>query len=235
MNCVISFSQNGREAYTVAMHRMAESVIRNVKQNTAMMLVSPDAGYTSVGPIPVNPWLEGMPQHKDVPYGFKPWLFKAAADQGFENVLWCDSTIFVVQDLQPIFDIIERKGVFAGDNPGCPQRTWCSDDALDMMGCPRDADFNQIMACSLGISFKNPVGRKVFDEWWKLCNDGVTFAGRGRSTRPDFRDHRHDQAAMSWLLEKHGIEREPYGLISYWCDREKFPQAVLCNRGVFER
>lgn len=235
MNCVISYASNGRELYTLALQRMVRSVIKHSTKNIGVLVVSPDADYDAIGPIPVNRWIPNMPTHKDVPYGFKPWLFAAAFNKGCETVIWLDSTIDVVQPLDKIEEITARRGVCAFDNPGCPQRVWCSDDAMDAMGCPKDANFNQIMACALAINIKHDTGRKIFDEWWKLCNDGVTFAGRGRSTRPDFRDHRHDQAAMSWLLEKHGVEREAYGKLCYWCDRTKFPEAILCNRGVFER
>lgn len=235
MNCVISYAQNGREDYTAGMRRMAQSIIDQAKKNVAMILVSPDADYGYVGTVPVNrPW-RGMPQHQHVPYGFKPWLFKTAFDAGFNCVLWCDSTIQAIKPIEEIFDAASHQGLFVGDNPGCEQRTWCSDDALDAMGCPRDARFNQIMACSLAIDIAHPAGRAVFDGWWALCNDGVTFAGRGGSVRPEFRGHRHDQAALSWLCEKNYVHREPYGRLCYWSDRSKYPNAVLCNRGIYER
>src|SRR5882757_9105556 len=63
--------------------------------------------------VPLVKWTDtfpvGAPPHEDVPYAFKPWALKAAADAGFQTLLWADACI-KPRDLTPLFERIERDG-----------------------------------------------------------------------------------------------------------------------------
>jgi hypothetical protein len=237
---IVSYATLGREDYPRAMKRMA-AYARKTNPIVDLHLVSPDIAETHVEGVEVykgNP--PGMPAHKDIPYGFKPWLFNLAFQAGYQQVLWCDSTIVIHRDLAPIWNIASAVGACLFDNPGCPMRVWTSDDCMDAIGCPyhepHQAMFNETMACAMAFDFSNPIGAAIFSEWFAICNDGVSFAGRGGSRRPEFREHRHDQSVISWLAQKYSIPLISYGTLVYNADRPKFQNSyILANTGVIEK
>lgn len=246
--CIISFASDGREHYSEGIKRLIPSAIgsgHGGSPDSSFLIISPDLNVSEVIGVTVHRSLPHfMPSHQKVPYGFKPWLFKMAFDCGYDQVLWCDSTIIIHKPLDLIWKLTEERGLFIGDNPGCPQRFFTSDDAMNTMGCPYekldDGMFWQIAACALAIDIRHQKARQIFGEWFDLCNDGITFLGRSGSSRPEFRGHRHDQSAMSWLVEKHGIKKEPYGMLCYHHNlfetkedgTPKFPEAILVNTGI---
>lgn len=240
--CIISYASNGREYYPEGLKRLVPSIIKTGygrSQDTAFILMSPDIDVEKIEGLKVNrKHPPGFPTHQEVPYGFKPWLFKKAFEFGFEQVLWCDATIIVRQPLNLIWDVAGAVGATLFDNPGCPMRVWSSDDCMDAIGCPyqepQQAMFNEIMACAMAIDYSHPRGKAAFDEWFAACNDGVSFAGIGGSKRLEFRGHRHDQSVMSWLAHKYAIPRFSYGTLVYHPDREKFPNHILANTGLHE-
>lgn len=239
--CIISFASRGREDYPQGLKRLIPSALKAGHPCTpeaAFCILSPDLEVETIAGVKINRALpKNFPTHQQVPYGFKPWLFAYAFAKGFEQVLWCDSTIIIHKPLDPIWNGAEAMGAALFDNPGCPMRVWSSDDCMDMIGCPyhepHQAMFNEIMACAMAIDYTHPKGQAAFDEWFTACNDGVSFAGKGGSTRPEFRAHRHDQSVMSWLAQKHEIPLIPYGaLVYHGTDREKFPEHILANTGI---
>ncbi|MCY3974933.1 MAG: hypothetical protein OXF02_05255 [Simkaniaceae bacterium] len=46
----------------------------------------------------------------DVPYAFKVWMLKEARDLGFSSCLWADAVFVANRSIDPLFDIVERKG-----------------------------------------------------------------------------------------------------------------------------
>ena len=236
--CIISYATYGREPYPLGIPRLIKSGLDNkhgYSSDSSFLIYSPDALDDSYHGVSINkkfPPYSPVPSHGDIPYGFKPYIFQIAFNLGFHQVLWCDSTIVIHKPLDPVWQIAEERGLFVAANPGCPICVWTSDDALDKMGCPRDCNLDEIQACAMAIDIRNPKAKAIFTEWMMLCNDGITFAGRGRSTRPDFRDHRHDQSAMSWLTHRESVIHEPYGMLCYHNDIPKFPQNVLANTGL---
>jgi hypothetical protein len=240
---IISWAKNGREEYVKGLPRLIRSALANGHRNNidcGFLIFSPDFKTADVDGVQIArkyPSCYPCPDHQLIPYGFKPWLFHVARCLGFEQVLWCDSTIVVRKPLDFIWDTAEKEGLFVGENTGCPQNIWTSDDSLDAMGCPRDCAENQIMACAVGIDFRHPKAQTVFANWEQLSQDGITFQGKGKSTRPEFRGHRHDQSAMSWLCIKHQIPRQSYGILGYHenGDCVKFKETcILANTGLYQ-
>lgn len=240
--CIISYASRGREDYPAGLPRLIEYAMRNGKhgfsQDRPFLILSPELGGQIHSKIRINPHFSPIPLHKDIPYGFKPHIFKVAFDYGYQQVLWMDSTIVTHKSLEPIWDIAAKEGACLFDNPGCPIRFWTSDDCMDAIGCPygepEQAMFNETMACAMAFDYSTPKGKKVFDEWYEASNDGVSFAGKGGSTRPEFRAHRHDQSVISWLAQKHQVPLQPYGMLCYNADRPKFPEHILANTGINE-
>ena len=222
----VSYAVAGRENYPAGIPRLAASWTEHCP--TARGHV-----YTSgVVPAEVECFSGSVPSHAEVPYGFKPAM---VAGVDADIIVWCDATIQLVGDPTPLFEKALQQGVVAFNNPGCPEATWTTDDCLAKIGCPveRARTFSQVMACVLIFAPKTEVGGRLLKEWLDISRDGVSFCGGTQSfNRPDYRDHRHDQSVISWLLERDGIAREPYGALTYWDDRST--STVYTNRGLYQ-
>ena len=209
---LISWANKGREDYPKALKRNIKEALKHYKGDVAYY--SDDAAFEVVEGIKINPSPTGLPSHKDTPYGFKPFLFNKAFEEGYEQVLWLDSTIVVEADLEPIFKLLNKWGVLAFHNLGHNLKEWISDAAINTTGLNIEEDPKQIMACVVGFDITNETGKRIFKEWLELSKDGVSFQNNG-STRPGFKAHRHDQAILSALVHKNKLPLLPYGVLVY--------------------
>ncbi len=175
-------------------------------------------------------WKDSFPDnrsHAEVPYGFKPFAFKAARDAGFKKVLWMDAAEVIEKSVQPIFDHIYKTGYFLMNNVGFNTGEWCSDAALEGLKITREESFAipHLMACVMGVDFDKPVCNDFLDQWLALANDKKTFPGKHTnangevSTDKRVRGHRHDQTAASVLSLRLGMKEwvEPFPWIWYPC------------------
>lgn len=199
---VISYAKNGREAYEEVMKRAKDCIEEtNPKLDT----------YFLINKLP-----KGTPEHSETPYAFKPYIFKEVFKRGYKQVIWIDSTIVTVKDLQPLFDYMKEHGVLAFDNLGHPLMNWISDVACQELNISEKElkDVKQIMACVVGFDINNEKGRKVFNEWYKQAERGESFRDNP-SKRKGFIAHRHDQAVLSVLLHQNNISILDYGHLVY--------------------
>lgn len=185
----------------------------------ATMFFSPDWNET----MPKNdriinrfpaPHLFGCLPHSYVPYQFKLAAIQEAREAGFTKIFWIDTSIVMHKNIDKLFEICNEKGVIAFHNLGHRLDKYISDQALYQLGITaQQADaIDQIWGGAIGFNFDNPIACKVFDEIVKFSLDGKTFQESG-SIRPDFVSHRHDQAAMSVILNKYNVDLLPYGKI----------------------
>ena len=196
--CLISYAKNGRERYEDALDR---------NKTEAKKHFDGDALYYKID-LP-----EGCPSHQDTPYGFKPFLFADAFEKGFKQVLWLDSTIVMLRDPQPIFDVMSKHGVVAFHNLGHNLKNWISEKAIETTGIDLKQDPYQIMACVVGFDLDHPLGKKIFDKWLALSQDGVSFQNNP-CANPNNK-HRHDQAVLSALLWQEKVSLLSYGSLVY--------------------
>jgi len=228
---IASFAKRGRENYPSALPRLIDSAIKAGFKGDFVMC-APELPAVEIYDNVLNSPILDLPSHDTVPYGFKPRIMEISHDSGYKKVLWCDSTIFFVKNPEELWEKADR-GVLLFENPGCPENVWTSDDCLAKIGCSIEeaTTITQTMACAMGFDFKNKKAVEVFNEWLEISKDGVSFQGRSLSSRPEFRGHRHDQSVISYLAHKHGIAKIPYGVLSYWNDRQQF-NSHICNRGI---
>ena len=82
---IISYAKAGREDYPTAMKRLLLSIqlmlTREHHAELGVFLISPDMPESNLAGVPINRSLPGMPEHKDVPYGFKPYMFAFMFEQ----------------------------------------------------------------------------------------------------------------------------------------------------------
>jgi len=197
--CLISYAKNGREPYESALDRNKQEAQKHFKGDFIYLK---------------NQLPEMCDEHTVTPYQFKPFLFWQAYQQGYRKILWMDSTIVMLCDPEPIFEVMEKRGVVAFHNIGHPLVKWISDKAIETTGVDMDEHPEQIMACVVGFDLNHEKGKEIFDKWFELSQDGVSFQNNP-SSNPRFIAHRHDQAVLSALLHIHKIPLLPYGNLIY--------------------
>lgn len=173
---------------------------------------------------------------KDSNYHVKCSAFMEAINQGFTHILWCDSSVWALNDPMPIFDIIDEQGFFfwsSGYN--CAQT--CNDESLKYFFKDRDEveSWPDIATGIFGVNLQNSKGREFIYGWMNACRDGVFKGSRdhdNQSSDPRFLFHRQDQSAASLLasiLEMPPMDQNP--LLGYW--RKDLPESwIFTLRGI---
>lgn len=134
------------------------------------------------------------PLHTESMYAFKPYSFIMAKNMGDDVILWLDASMYVIKDLSPIFEQIERDGYFFQDS-GWLNSQFMTDEAREYFGTDKG---RMISSGVLGIDFTNPIGHEFFNRWFKSCEDGM-FNGSHDNWR-------HDQSCASLIIEQMGLK-----------------------------
>ena len=239
--CLITFATKGREDYVAAIERWMKSTEDCSIQHKIICTPGDKRYWFACQNYPDTKKYGPCPKHEDVPYAFKPYLFQKAFEEGYEQVIWMDSTIVLAGDPTPWLSIAEERGLALGDNLGHPLYKYLSDDAANILGTTNLELMHgavmkrqlvpQITACVIGIDIRHPTAKKVFHKWITLARDGIAFRDAG-SRRPGFVAHRHDQAVLSYLAWNEGIDFVPFGTIAYHNNYTEYPQNIFINKPV---
>ena len=181
---------------------------------------------------------KGCPTHQQSPYAFKPHLMQYARARMYEAALWCDSSIFAVNPIDPIFEKIEKQGYYFCHNGfNCAQTL--TDNALKNLVITRDEaeQIPELTGCVMGLKFSHPKAVEFLETWMERSKDG-TFVGNWKrdekdSTDPRFLFSRHDQPVASVIAWQLGMREWEYPgeHFMYW--KEQRPNTVcLCNQGM---
>ncbi len=175
----------------------------------------------------------GCPSHREVPFAFKPYSFAEAARQGFDSVLWLDSSCVVLRSLDPIFGQIEREGHLLFQNRSYRVGEWSSDRALEVLGLSRQQalDIAEVNAAAIGLNLRHRPAVEFLERWLEAAKSEVAFRGvdeqletaadyqavkwnrDGRvSLDPRVRGHRHDQTVAGVLAHRLGLRLATEGL-----------------------
>lgn len=241
---VITYAVKGREDYPKAMTRLIESLSDNFDGD--IIAVCPTVNiegdnlklFKTPPAFTIDEVTYKCASHQELPYYFKSHMVKYAQSLGYTEILWLDSTIFVMKDLDPIFKSAKEHGFMSSHNKHQPLMWWIGDQALEGLSVPKesweDESINQITACWMSFNLETQKGIDLLDEWWEFCkNKNIIHHDEQSSKRKCYKGHRHDQAIMSWLLHKRGIELMKYNsLFCYWQFKED--HTVISNRGVDE-
>lgn len=225
-DCIVSFASHGRENYNQGMHNLIRS-LNDCGYEGGKLMYSFDSYVDEYLGVKIERGLSmNYPNskafmchnHNEIPYQFKLAMIQRAREAGYEQVIWCDSTVRMVKDPQPLLEMSKEKGVCVFDNLGHGLAPWISDIACKMLGINMEKELPnlpQIMACVVIFDFTNKVGVEIFEEWVRHSQNGVSFANGNGSERAEFKAHRHDQCILSYLIHKRGIAYEPYGKLVY--------------------
>ncbi len=178
---------------------------------------------------------EGCPPHEEQQYAFKIYALKRAIAAGFRYILWMDATFQPVDSLEPLWERIEEKGWYVPPQQGAMLDCWCSDAALNIFDIPRDeaAKIPLVYSGLVGLDMERAPGKMIWIGWERLYNRGAfngphknvqgvdgmarwgdKFAGFA-SSDSRVEGHRHDEAALSFVLAKWFCVPEELGFLTY--------------------
>jgi hypothetical protein len=135
------------------------------------------------------------PSHADVPYAFKAYALQVAQFAGAKTLLWCDASIIPVKPITGLFELIEEKGYWIGNN-GWTNYEWTADEAYPHLfakvhqGCflpygghclaydrAQNRLIKHVVAGSFGISLDHPKGKRIMEEYFRLASETKAFCG----------------------------------------------------------
>lgn len=268
--CIVTYAKRGREDYIKAMWRMIGSALNCNNPNVDVLYCVDycsddqefvgDAIKREYG-VFKDEWIHRLvrvpsstvPDHNEIPYGFKPALINKAIEYGYQHVLWCDSTIYFHKNTweTSLWNIIEISGIVSTENLGYPLMNWITSEALDVLGVPEQKrisdEVKQITACWIGFNFNNKTALETFNDWLVYGSvtkeNGGIFSDYQSLVEPElprlpFKSHRHDQAILSWLMHEKGFPVLPYGSIFCYYDVKNQYDAsdniIFTNRGIYQ-
>jgi len=139
---------------------------------------------------------------KSNPYNVKAAAFEEAIRRGYKQILWLDSPVVALKNIDPIFDSIQKNGYLTMKNNAYKCDETCNDFSLAYFKVTRDqaATFQEHGSGVIGIDMENPKGKQLIEAFIRGCKDGVANGSRyhdGQSADPRFKFHRQDQTVLS--------------------------------------
>jgi len=150
----------------------------------------------------------GSPTHQENPYAFKVYAIEHARKQGYNSILFVDSSMYPVKDVGPVFDYIEKTG-YLMQQAGHMVDRWCNDNCREYFKLSAEESKPMIMysAGFTGLDFTNPLAVKFFEEW-KAAAEAGAFKG-------DWSNMRHDMTCGSIIAQRLGMSFESKNWFSY--------------------
>lgn len=212
--CVVSVGLDGREKYS----EFTAILEQKAKEN----------GYDTM--VWKNEFPPNSPTHEQVPYAFKPFAIQAAKDAGYSKVLWMDSKCYILSQIIPIEEALEKDGYWFVED-GMTVGEWCKDSALPLLGITREEGFGMdvIAAKHFALNFEHQIARDFFDAYmgYAVNDGGEAYTGpwtneqKQASMDERVRGHRHDQVCGSVIHHKLGMKMQPHNVVD-WRDGWKF-------------
>ena len=216
---IVSLSSSGRENYNEAQLGLIRSIDRKAPDyDTHLRSVD---GYVDeylerkihLGDWPnTEKWGKSW-SHQNMPYQFKPFMVAEALEMGYRKIIWCDSTIRVHQNPNPLWALAAEHGIVAWDNEGHPLEKYIPDHQLEFLGIQSAKGLYQIMACCIMFDFDHPKTMPIFEKWIEGAKQNCFH--HNESKNPHYISSRHDQALLSGLMNLAGIPVQAYGGLAY--------------------
>jgi hypothetical protein len=185
----------------------------------------------------------GCPPHSERQYAFKMYALMRAIAAGFRYVLWMDASFAPVASIEPLWERIARDGWFIPKQGDAMLGNWCSDNGLAIFGhIKRDHAMTVPLVYSglVGLDMRSAVGKSIWAKWLNLFHEGAfdgphtNTPGIGNweehghkwkgfcSNDPRCEGHRHDEAALAWVLHSMNLTPENSGLLTL-----ESPQGII--------
>lgn len=169
-------------------------------------------------------WADEYPpnshNHNDIPYYMKIAAFDEAIRQGYTHILWCDSSMWAVNNPMKLFDIISEQGYYFFST-GYNLAQSVNDNALNAVGLSRNEaeGLTEWASGLVGFRMDNEKGRCIYYKWKEYMDAGLSKGSRlhdNQSQDPRFLFHRQDQSCLNLAIWQAGV-RNTKGLdmVSY--------------------
>lgn len=193
---IVSFA-NHHGNYTKGIARLSESLRNNFDGDFLAFI-----GEASCG----------APDHQLNPYAFKIHAIQKAIESGYEQILWLDSSVFAVGNVDGVFDDIEANGLVFQD-AGHFLGTWSSDAQLKYFGISRDDAMKMRMignAGFLGININDHDGYDFFQQWKSAMQNDMFKGAWNNNDKTESQDERcqgcrHDMSCSSAIVHNMGL------------------------------
>ena len=154
----------------------------------------------------------GCPPHLEKHYAFKAYALEEVSRNGYDELLWADSSVYPLRSIEPLWELIKQQGYWFQQNGQYTCGEWTADSALEPLGITRAEAFTipQIAATCFGLDLMNSKAREFLREYYRLAQ-GTAFCGpwindrQQASTNMRVRGHRHDQTAASVIVHRLGL------------------------------
>jgi hypothetical protein len=148
------------------------------------------------------------PLHADNSHAFKVYCFEHLLSMGYNQIIWLDCSVFVVRDLGPIFEALDKYGYVFMDS-GFKVGNWTNDRALNYFNLTRDETMNMTMLDTkfFALDFTHQKSNFFYDAWKESMLNGI-FNGKvsniNQTESQDVRcnGHRHDQSCASIIYNQ---------------------------------
>ena len=160
----------------------------------------------------------GCPPHHEKPYAFKAYALMAAVSLcNPDLILWVDSVIYPVKELDLLWEKIEHEGYWIALN-GWTNYQWTCDaayaDLFKGWKIEEAREVNRkiphVVATAFGLNLRTHVGKEFLSEYFRLAQTNA-FCGpwkneNGSCGPEDVLGHRHDQTAASLIAWRLGMK-----------------------------
>lgn len=147
---------------------------------------------------------------KECGYNIKAAAFYEAVEMGYTRILWVDSSVWAIRDIEPIFDHINMNGWFFWNN-GFNAAITSDDNALEYFGRTRDQaeQIPDITTAIFGLHLENDKAWSFYTKWIETASRGMWATPRdhgGGSTDPRFQFDRQDQSCATIIAHDLGMK-----------------------------
>lgn len=220
---VVNVSSKGREDYITGTRRLVQSlkdtqykgdvILFNPEFDDSIITLNEDITLYTYKGWGYNKKYGNCLPHNEASHQFKAFTLQFARESGYDQVIWMDSPIVVTKDPQPYFDILSEVGVLVFDAKDSNEAEWTADIALERMGCSIEfaRQINQRYSGLMMFDFNIDVANTIFDYFIFYSYDKDICNGTFGSTRPEFKEHRHDQSIISYCIRKYGLYNLNFG------------------------
>lgn len=150
----------------------------------------------------INRYPPLSPSHQENQYAFKPYAFCAALMNGYDHVLWLDSSVMLCRPLDDVWNWIAEDGYCFG-NDGWFVGQWSNDHALEEMGLTREEAWKVPLMDGklIGLDLSSEIGRGFLRQWKSYADQGLF---RGEWYGPQA--HRHDITCGAVIAHRSGMK-----------------------------
>lgn len=247
--CVLN-AHNDSKWYSAGQKRLFHSLIHHGSGvDFVGLTVYPtrQGGWRITGKVnhdPIEPVVNNR-YRNDCPYTVKAAAFHWAREQGYDVILWLDCSVWAVQPIDNILDIINHQGYFFWRS-GYSIGQVTGDHCLTYFNLPRQLAFKypDCSSSMLGLKLSNPRAATFLNDWLKSAEDGMWHGKRdaipglnydtdaGKDIQLVY--HRQDQSAASCLIHRLGLKMfQPGEYCQYATEAGNYPESVsLVMRGM---